>query len=66
LFVAVEDRPYQNRSGDGRYEQPAAVFGTTVTLSSGKTVASVRLPAAGAVPVQEGMTTMHIFAAGVG
>ncbi|NMO54590.1 protein kinase [Actinoplanes sp. TBRC 11911] len=58
--------PYQNRSGDGRYEQPAAVFGVSVALTAGKTVASVRLPSAGAVPVQEGTTTMHIFAAGVG
>jgi hypothetical protein len=57
---------YQNRSGDDRYEQPAAVFGVSVPLTAGKTVASVRLPAAGTVPVQEGTTTMHIFAAGIG
>jgi serine/threonine protein kinase len=58
--------PYQNRSGDDRYEQPAAVFGVSVPLTAGKTVASVRLPAAGTVPIQEGTTTMHIFAAGIG
>jgi alpha-L-fucosidase 2 len=58
--------PYQNRSGEDHYEQPAAVFGTSVTLAAGKTLASVRLPAVGTVPVVEGMTTMHIFAAGIG
>lgn len=40
--------------------------GASVPLSAGKTVASVRLPAAGAVPIQPGMPSLHVFAAGIG
>jgi hypothetical protein len=57
---------YQNRSGDDPFDEPAAVFGATVTLTGGKTVASVRLPTVGAVPAREGTTTLHIFAARIG
>jgi len=57
---------YQNRSDGVRYDSPAGVFGLTVTLAAGKTVASVRLPFAGAMPALEGVPTLHIFAARIG
>ncbi|MFG1884542.1 GDSL-type esterase/lipase family protein [Micromonospora sp. NPDC049102] len=57
---------YQNRQGNTRYDGPSGVFGVTVPLASGKTVARVKLPAAGVAPVQAGTPTLHIFAAAVG
>jgi hypothetical protein len=64
--TAVVVAAYQNRAGAERYDRRASVFGATVTLSAGKTVASVRLPAVGTVPAREGTTTLHIFAARIG
>ncbi|RKR91964.1 lysophospholipase L1-like esterase [Micromonospora pisi] len=57
---------YQNRQGNARFEAPSAVFGATVPLTPGKTVASVKLPVAGGVPVQAGLPTLHVFAVGLG
>ncbi|MEV6848329.1 hypothetical protein AB0M88_33455, partial [Actinoplanes sp. NPDC051411] len=57
---------YQNRADGLPYESPAGVFGVTVPLAAGKSVASVRLPFAGPVPAREGATTLHLFAARIG
>ena len=57
---------YQNRAANAHFNQPSAVFGASVPLSTGKTVASVRLPVAGAVPIQPGTPSLHVFAAGIG
>jgi hypothetical protein len=63
---AVAVAAYQNRAGADRFDEPAAVFGVTVALAAGKTVASVRLPSVGAVPAREQTTTLHFFAARIG
>jgi lysophospholipase L1-like esterase len=58
--------PYQNRVANARFNQPSAIFGASIALATGKTVASIRLPAAGTVPIQAGAPSMHIFTARIG
>ncbi|NMO49945.1 protein kinase [Actinoplanes sp. TBRC 11911] len=70
-FVTASDNTvvtssYQNRGGNERFDQPCGAFGVSVPLTAGKTVASVRLPAAGVAPIHKGTPTLHIFAVGIG
>jgi Carbohydrate binding module (family 6) len=62
--VAVNST-YQNRQGNTTYSHTADIFSATVSLSSGKTVASVTLPPGGALA--SGTAALHVFAiAGTG
>jgi serine/threonine protein kinase len=70
-FVSASDNAavisaYQNRGGNERFTQPCAAFAVSVPLTADKTIASVRLPAAGVAPIHKGTPTLHIFAAGIG
>jgi hypothetical protein len=51
---------YQNRQGNTTFAHTADIFSETVTLTSGKTVASVTLPAGGALV--SGTPALHVFA----
>ncbi|HEX3963019.1 MAG TPA: carbohydrate-binding protein, partial [Trebonia sp.] len=57
--VAVNSA-YQNRAGNTTYAHTADIFSETVTLTAGKTVASVTLPAGGALT--SGTAAIHVFA----
>jgi hypothetical protein len=57
--VAVSSA-YQNRQGNTTYAHTADIFSQTVSLTAGKTVASVTLPAGGALT--SGTPAMHVFA----
>ena len=57
--VAVNSA-YQNRQGNTTYAGSADIFSETVTLTAGKTVASVTLPAGGALAT--GTPAIHVFA----
>jgi len=51
---------YQNRQGNTTASQSGNIFSETVALTSGKTLASVQLPAGS--PVTSGSPALHIFA----
>jgi Carbohydrate binding module (family 6)/F5/8 type C domain/Abnormal spindle-like microcephaly-assoc'd, ASPM-SPD-2-Hydin len=51
---------YQNRQGNTTYATSGNIFSETVTLTAGKTVASVTLPPGGALTA--GPATLHVFA----
>jgi hypothetical protein len=51
---------YQNRQGNTTYAHSADVFSATVALAAGKTIASVTLPAGGALTA--GTPAVHVFA----
>jgi len=51
---------YQNRQGNTTYAASGNIFSETVTLTAGKTVASVTLPPGGALAA--GTAALHIFA----
>jgi lysophospholipase L1-like esterase len=57
---------YQDRPGNQRFTSGAAVFFVGVPLAAGKTLAGVRLPSAGVVPVQAGTPTLHVFSMAIG
>ena len=57
--VAVSSA-YQNRPGNTTYAHTGDIFSQTVTLTAGKTVASVTLPPGGALTA--GTPALHIFA----
>jgi hypothetical protein len=57
--VAVSSA-YQNRQGNTTYAHTGDIFSETVTLSSGKTLASVTLPPGGALAA--GTAALHVFA----
>jgi hypothetical protein len=57
--VAVSSA-YQNRQGDTTYAGSGDIFSETVPLASGKTAASVTLPAGGALA--SGTPAIHVFA----
>ena len=57
--VAVSSA-YQNRQGNTTYANSADIFSKTVTLTAGKTVASVTLPPGGALTA--GTPAVHVFA----
>jgi hypothetical protein len=57
--VAVSSA-YQNRQGNTTFAHSANIFSETVTLTAGKTVASVTLPAGGALA--SGSPAVHVFA----
>ena len=59
--VAVSSA-YQNRQGNTTYTHTADIFSQTVSLTAGKTVASVTLPAGGALT--SGTAALHVFAIG--
>ncbi|HEY6790450.1 MAG TPA: carbohydrate-binding protein [Trebonia sp.] len=54
---------YQNRQGNTTYAHSADIFSETVTLTAGKTVASVTLPPGGALT--SGTAAVHVFAISV-
>jgi Carbohydrate binding module (family 6)/F5/8 type C domain/Glycosyl hydrolase family 95 catalytic domain len=51
---------YQNRPGNTTYAQSGNIFSATVSLTAGKTVASVTLPPGGALT--SGTPALHVFA----
>jgi hypothetical protein len=51
---------YQNRQGNTTYAGTADIFSETVTLTAGKTIASVTLPPGGALTT--GTPAIHVFA----
>ena len=51
---------YQNRPGNTTYAQTGDIFSIPVTLTAGKTLASVTLPAGG--PLPPGPPAIHVFA----
>jgi hypothetical protein len=51
---------YQNRQGNTTYQNTADLFSVTVALTSGKTLASVTLPALGALAA--GTPALHVWA----
>jgi Carbohydrate binding module (family 6) len=51
---------YQNRQGNTTYNGSGNIFSETVTLTSGKTLASVTLPAGGGLAA--GTPALHVFA----
>jgi hypothetical protein len=51
---------YQNRAGNTTYDGSANIFSETVPLASGKTAASVTLPAGGGLAA--GTPALHVFA----
>jgi choice-of-anchor A domain-containing protein/uncharacterized repeat protein (TIGR01451 family) len=53
---------YQNRPGNVTYAHTAAIFSMPITLTAGKTVSSVVLPAGGTLA--SGTPALHIFAIG--
>jgi Carbohydrate binding module (family 6) len=57
--VAVSSA-YQNRQGNTTYAASADIFSETVTLTAGKTIASVTLPPGGALT--SGTPAVHVFA----
>ena len=57
--VAVNSA-YQNRQGNTTYAQTGDIFSDTLTLTAGKTLASVTLPAGG--PLAAGTSAIHVFA----
>jgi hypothetical protein len=57
--VAVSSA-YQNRQGNTTYAGTGDIFSETVTLTSGKTIASVTLPPGGALTT--GTPAIHVFA----
>ncbi len=57
--VAVNSA-YQNRQGNTTYAHTADIFSQTITLTAGKTVASVSLPPGGALAA--GTPAIHVFA----
>jgi hypothetical protein len=57
--VAVNSA-YQNRPGNTTYAQTGDIFSIPITLTAGKTVASVTLPPGG--PLAAGTSAIHIFA----
>jgi hypothetical protein len=57
--VAVSSA-YQNRQGNTTFAHSADIFSAAVTLTAGKTVASVTLPAGGALA--SGSPAVHVFA----
>ena len=59
--VAVSSA-YQNRQGNTTYAGSGDIFAATVALTAGKTVASVTLPAGGALAA--GTPAIHVFAIG--
>jgi hypothetical protein len=56
---------YQNRLNNTHYNGGAYVFYVPVTLTPGKTMASVTLPIAGSAPVTAS-PTLHVFAIAAG
>ncbi|MBR7837599.1 carbohydrate-binding protein [Actinospica durhamensis] len=61
--VAVNST-YQNRQGNTTYSHTADIFSVNVALASGKTVASVTLPAGS--PLATGTPAIHVFALALG
>ena len=57
--VAVNSA-YQNRQGNTTYAQTGDIFSIPITLTAGKTLASVTLPAGG--PLAAGTSAIHVFA----
>jgi Carbohydrate binding module (family 6)/Ricin-type beta-trefoil lectin domain len=57
--VAVNSA-YQNRQGNTTYAQTGDIFSIPITLTAGKTLASVTLPAGG--PLAAGTAAIHVFA----
>ena len=55
---------YQNRLGNTTYPYSANIFAETVSLTPGKTLASVTLPDGG--PLTDGIPALHIFALATG
>ncbi len=59
--VAVNSA-YQNRPGNTTYAQTGDIFSIPITVTAGKTVASVTLPPGG--PLAAGTPAIHVFALG--
>jgi hypothetical protein len=51
---------YQNRQGNTTYAHTGDIFSVPITLTAGKTLASVTLPAGG--PLAAGTPAIHVFA----
>ena len=63
--IARHDRLHQHNSGSGKVQQKVNVYGATVPLQAGKTVAYLTLPNVGSDAVS-GQVAMHIFATVIG